>query len=294
MQAKFFVFSAICALVCGNPAAAQEQALPLVYSAPSDEAIAWNTVRGQTLYRYDQAAWHSTDMFLAAYDEATLGQYMRGYVIVPDAQNSDLLHAIYFGDFGQGLVEVARYSVEGGEVTGGGFLPADARPALSAQAAQLAAARQAAVQVAVQMQLVFCANAAANAIPIPDEDEADKVDVYLLTPMTSTDSYPLGGHYRFTVQAPAQVTQLHALEEGCPIALVPEIPDNAEALVLTTIPFTRAAEPSEIHVLASYFRPVPLFVETPRSNSVWVVDQGTIRTAGEGDMIDVEDGAAQP
>ena len=278
--------AALCgtAVMASAPALAQQTAdaqaaVSYPYTAPSPESLAFAQARGQLIFAYDQAAWHSTDAFLTEYDQA-LGPYMRGYVVVP-SDSGGTLDAVYFGDFGAGPVEVARYTVDGSEVVAGGFHPADARPPLSAMASRLADARQAVMGALSGLQLTLCANAQANTITVPDGDGAQ---VYIMTPLTDMDSIPLGGHYRFSVDAAGQVTQLHRLEDGCATALLPEITPDTQAVLLTPVAFTRAAEPSEVHVWASMMRPVPMFVETPRSRTVWVVDGGTIRELGEEDV----------
>src|SRR5207253_11060623 len=82
---------------------------------------------GLQLYRYDQAAWHGSDSFqddFKGHDTAI----MRGYVVLPG--EGDLLDAVFFGEVGGKLVEVARYHVRGSSVVGGGMLPENARPEL--------------------------------------------------------------------------------------------------------------------------------------------------------------------
>lgn len=284
--------AAICGLaaVTALPVQAQQmpgeaESLEVPFNAPSEEALAFAQERGQAMFLYDQAAWHSTDAFLTEYDEA-LGPYMRGYVVVP-SDTEGMLDAIYFGDFGDGAVEIARYTVNGTEVLSGGFHPADARPPLSDMASRLANARQAVIAALSQTELTLCANAQANTITLPNGDGAD---VYIMTPLTQMDSIPLGGHYRLTVDGEGQVTQLHRLEDGCPAALLPEIAPDTEAVVLEPVEYARAPEPSEVHVFASMMRPVPLFVSTPRSRTTWVVDAGTIRELAEDDLSDAPPG----
>ncbi len=55
--------------------------------------MAANLARGNLLYEYDQAAWHTTDAMMIAIPD-TLKTLLRGYVITPDGND---FRATYYG-----------------------------------------------------------------------------------------------------------------------------------------------------------------------------------------------------
>ena len=270
---------AVCPAVAQEAPAPEEPPLELAFAEASDDNVAWAEERGRLLYQYDQAAWQSSLAFMRAYDSEALGQYMRGYVVVPGAEDGTL-DAIYYGDFGAGNVEVARYSVAGTALGDGGFHPADARPALSPLAERMAAVRQLAVEAAMASQLAACSEVPANTIVLP-AGEGEPVDVYFMTPVTSPEFFPLGGHYRVTVREDKSFPGIHSLEKGCPQAPVPALTGDGSQILIDPVPYTIAPEPSEVHVFASYLRPMPIFVDTPRSRTAWRIEGGKVEAVGE-------------
>ncbi|MFA9201596.1 MAG: hypothetical protein ACEQR8_10535 [Cypionkella sp.] len=258
---------ALCVL---QPPLAANEARPL--EPALERGIADAEQRGRIMYLYDQAAWHATDRFAAQLDPQ-MAPNLRGYVVLP--REDGLLETIFFGDFGEGLVEVARFTVVESAVTAETVHPASARPPLSALASRMARARQSALDEARKRKVKLCADAQPNTIVLPPAPDGT-VEVYVLTPPMQTGRYPLGGHYRYRLGKDDKVISQHRLAQGCPTMLLPEIPKEAVGFVSTAIRHRPDPHPTEVHVFASYHRRVPLGLFTPKSGRQWMIDRGEI------------------
>lgn len=265
---------ALCAMPA--PAAAQEDKQP---TAQMQAAVVFAEQRGRQLYLYDQAAWHGTDRFLEEFDLERDAEFMRGYIVVPG--EGDLLDTIFFGDFGDGLVEAARYSVDGSAVVGGGVLPADRRPALSATAQRMAAARQAAIEEMVRGEHGMCADSNPNTIALPPDADGN-IEVYILTPPTSNEEYPLGGHYRFEIGPAGEVVAQRRFLNSCFALSSAPRDEDGETLdpIGLVVSHLLDPQPTEIHVFANLNFPLPLMVMTIENDSLWSIERGDIEYAG--------------
>lgn len=247
---------------------------------PHYDAMKAAATRGRDLYRYDQAAWHATDRLLEEFDPRT-ESFMRGYIVLP--RDDERLDAVFFGEIEGQLVEVARYTVAGSEVVGGGLLPERERPALSEVAVRMSNARQAAFEELRAREFGLCANSAPNTVVLPPAEDGT-ITVYVLTPPTQNGSYPMGGHYRVQVGADGKVRDSRRFMNTCFMAAYddPELwpaqsQGRPEALVLTHL---LDPQPTEIHVFASFYVPVMLMIATTENRQMWSIRQGSVGYVG--------------
>lgn len=245
---------------------------------PHYEAMKAAATRGREMYLYDQAAWHATDRFREQFDfdEAA---FMRGYIVLP--RDDGRLDALFYGEIDGTLVEVARYSVSEDRVVEGGLLPENARPPLSELAARMAAARQTAADQMRGRDYSLCAAAGANSIVLPPNADGT-ITVYILTPPTTNDTYPIGGHFRFEVGADGEVTGSRRFMNTCMKAPVSGAGAPAgSTLQVFGVSHLLDPHPTEIHVFASFYMPVMLLVTTTENEQTWSVRQGSVGYVGD-------------
>lgn len=272
---KLMCMAAPCLLMAGMgaPLSAQETPSETPYKAETAQAQA----TGTRLYRYDQAAWFATDRFLADLQE-TVGYdmaWLRGYLVLDGANGA--LDVVYYGEEGGALLEAARYQVAGDGTVSGAILETGARGPLSDIAGRMARAKSAAEAGMAQNDYRICANAQPNAVVLPPDD-AGQIAVYVLTPMTSPDAYPLGGHYRFTIAADGTIAEARGFLNTC--LAVPFGPPQSDGepvgFVATHL---LDAYPTEIHFFASHYVPVAVYVATTQNDLLWVIANGRLQGA---------------
>lgn len=251
--------------------AAQDVDLSPEIQVAVDEAEAL----GELLYRYDQAAWHGTDAFLEQLNESRDLEIMRGYVIVPGERGR--LDAIFFGEMDGQRLEVARYAVEGSRVLQRTYHDPANRPPLSALASRLAMSRQAALDAMIaEDEIGFCADAVPNTIALPP-DADNTVDVYILTPPTSNDSYPLGGHYRLTMAADDEVVEWRRFLNTCFDLRLASPDGNGQEPLMTFVTHLLDPQPTEIHFFASRYFTMRMAIGTTDNRLVWFIENGQLQ-----------------
>lgn len=271
MRCLFGTFAGLAAL--SLPAWAQSaDDLPAAHAA----AVAAAEERGRAMYLYDQAAWHASDRFLTDFD-LTNASFMRGYVVLP--RGDEMLDTVFFGEIDGALVEVARYRVEGSQVVSGGVLAAADRPPLSLLAVRLAEARQTALDFAAEQRFALCADANPNTIVLPP-DGAGNITVYILTPQVSNETYPLGGHYRIDIGPDGKVVSSRRFLNSCFALPMPAEQSDRDAVALV-VTHLLDAQPTEVHLFASRYFPLPLYVATGPSNLIWAVADGEVRSVDQ-------------
>ena len=233
--------------------------------------MAANLARGDLLYEYDQAAWHTTDAMMAAVPEA-LKKLLRGFVITPDGDN---FRATYYGEDTNREFVVYAASWDGKQIVRP-FLPtAEPRPTVSADEHRLIAARSVALDMKVIDKLVFCGKGTPNVAVIPGAKVSDPISVYVMTAQTETGIWPLGGHHRIDVKDGKIISQ-RAFTKACV---------NLGSANKDEVPLSMAIShfldpvPTEIHAFTVHTSGVPLVVAT--------VDGSQFALAREGGKITV-------
>lgn len=244
------------ALIATAPALAQAR-------APGEQAqLDFAVQRGQLIYAFDQAAWHTTDVLREALPRARHHE-VKGWLVEPDGDDLSVLYYGYEGGTPYGVF-AARF--RGGKVISSREIAPDAPRALTGVQQQMAAARKAAMAT----DLVPCARALFNTVVVPPVSAGAPVDVYLLTPQTRDVYYPFGGHYRVTVGADGVVTSSRPFTRTC---LQIEGGENLAGMVVTHL---LDPTPTEIHVWLAAWTGVPVIVSTGE-NTQWTVTADAIR-----------------
>jgi hypothetical protein len=250
---------------------------------PHYDAMKAAAARGREMYLYDQAAWHATDRFREEFDFDN-ASFMRGYIVLP--RDDDRLDTVFYGEVDGTLVEVARYTVAGSRVEEGGLLPEDARPPLSEVALRMAAAQRTALEEMRPREYGLCANSAPNTIVLPPADDG-AITVYVLTPPTENDSYPMGGHYRIEVAADGKASHARRFMNTCFPANFGASAGGEDGArpIMMTLTHLLDPQPTEIHVFASYYVPIGLMIVTTENERLWSIERGRVGYIGKLDEL---------
>jgi hypothetical protein len=218
--------------------------------------------RGALIYAYDQAAWHSTDVFMQDIGLSP-DRSLRGYVVVPDPDGR--LRAIYYATSPRGLVAYRSYSV--GSDKSVVRLTQDNGSPLSGMALRMIAARDAALEYAGDNELGFCADARPNTVVLPP-DANGHISVYIMTPQIETGYVPVGGHYRFDFNGENQLVSHRKFANSCL-----SIPPPSEGGAVFVMNHVLDEQPTEIHAFLSRTVAFPIAIIF-ESRDVWQAIDG--------------------
>lgn len=217
--------------------------------------------RGREIYDYDQAAWHTTDTMHE--DIADLeNSGIRDWVVT---RASDGWLVTYWKPQEDSYSAVYSALWTGKRVRNRTVLRGDATVLNPEQLAQIAATR-----AASQGDLTRCSDYPFNTVTIPGPG-ADSYFVYLLTPQTSTQSIPAGGHYRFTVRGGEVVDQRKFTNSCLEIGFAP--PDKDSKAVAMVVSHLLDPVPTEIHVFSMFAAGTPVYVATMPNNFFWLIER---------------------
>lgn len=261
-MSRYWLASAI--LFLGIPAVAL--ATP---SQSSLDAAKAAEERGALIYAYDQAAWHSTDVFMQDIG-ASPDPSLRGYIVVPDPDGR--LRAIYYSASPRGLVAYRSYSV--GSDKSVVRLTQDNGSPLSGMALRMIAAREAALEYAGANELGFCADARPNTVVMPP-DANGRISVYIMTPQIETGYIPIGGHYRFDFDGDNQLVSHRKFANSC-LTIPPPSEDGSMFFMNHVLD----EQPTEIHAFLSKTVTFPIAIVF-ESRDVWQASGGQLRFVEE-------------
>lgn len=271
------------ALAIGLLSTAPSAAEPAPPTPQDLAAIAMAEKTGNDMARYDAAAWRTTDLLAAELAKsgkslATLQreQGAAGYVVEP--ADGDSLTATYYGVASGVARAIARYRVNGVDISGGLLTSGDTQ--LSPLAVRMIAARDKAIAQMTKPGHNLCTPSSPNSLILPAPDGS--MAVYILSSTTDASSYPAGGHFRFTFDQSGNLTSERAFTKTC-IEIRIRGAKN-EKLELAGVTHLLDPQPTEIHTFISHQIPVPLIVVTPASKTSWLVVQGRI-TAFDADSV---------
>jgi len=251
-------------------ATAVSSALPA--QTPGQAALlARAQARGALIYAYDQAAWHGTDDLFAKlpHPEERVG----GYVVDGPASAPRL---VFYDKMASKAVYVAHFA--GNRLTDAKLLGDADDVSLSPLDHRLIAARATASRALAADRSVFtCAAKPFNTVVLPPDTAEGPVSVYFLTPQTSNDAIPFGGHYQVDVDAAGRAGTVRPFSKSCIAAPThPKLPKGStpSMFVVTSV---LDAVPTEVHVFASLALRLPVGVVTGgTAPQVWPVTGGTI------------------
>ena len=242
------------------PAAAQ--------TADEQRQLDWAVERGRLLYALDRAAWVGTDDMREHVPEAQQ-RGLAGYVVDRD---SDGFLTIFYAREGDRLVAAYRGRIGAGGVAGREVFPPGQRPELTPSQRRLAMALEQLGSASPRLEM--CSRSRPNVAIIPPETPDGPIDLYVMTPQTETDSLPVGGHHRITLDAQGRITAQRRFTNSCIALSIAATPGQGrpEGLVITHL---LDPVPTEIHVFTALAAGVPLYVSA--GQSVWEVNGEGIR-----------------
>ena len=225
-----------------------------------------NLALGALLYRYDQSAWHVTDAALAAQPEVIKTQ-SRGYVTAPTPHG---LKTTFFGQTGEAYYPIYSAVWTGSKIEDEQSYPDGRQQTLTADDLRLIEARRVALDGAGQ--LAMCSKARPNVIVVPDPADGALTHVYIMTPQSRNDSFPMGGHHRIDVKEGKIVAQ-RAFAKSCLELGKQPMPEGAKPVGMF-ITHLLDLVPTEIHIFTVLGSGFPLFigVRDGRAYSVGIKD----------------------
>lgn len=241
----------------------------------SDAELAANAeamATGKMIYQYDQAAWHSTDALLALIKPTDYPD-LRGWVVEP--YGAETLLVTYFGERDGGRYAILRYVMRGSTVVEGGLVAAGIAATLSPLAERLIDARDAATERFMNEDLGLCTDGTMNSVILPPDRE-DRVRAYLMSSATTAGVFPLGGHYRFDVDANSQVTGWRQFLTGC-INVDSRPGRGAERKTAYFVTHLLDPQPSEIHYFVRFNLPLDIAVGM-KDGDVWLLGIDSFKT----------------
>lgn len=181
---------------------------------PSPEQIALNDaarVLGEVLFRNDLAGFNASQVLTDALD---LSRYpeVRGYFTqeMADGWVSVVFYAVDEGAY----FAFAEFMFDGTKITEAKVHSDYREHPLADMRLRLAAAREAALAQGAKEALPLCMSTSANFVTVFDP-VADLVSVYILSAPATPGRYPVGGHYRFDVDASGLVVGGRAFADRC-------------------------------------------------------------------------------
>lgn len=239
---------------------------PAVAAQPSEAALAAIVARGQLLYLFDQAAWHSTDALLKTVpDPAAAG--IRGWLVEPSGK---VLRVTYYGLAGKEALPIYVADYANGKVKGGKLVPSAERKPLGREQQRMIDARGAAKEAG----LARCVAKPFNSVVLPPQSADAPVEVYYLTPQPKANAWPMGKHYRIRVMPDGSVADSRAFSNTCLELGTAGMPKGSKPVALF-VNHLLDPMPTEIHVFTALASRIPLIVQTGEVR--WAVDGRAIR-----------------
>ncbi|MEQ1724540.1 MAG: hypothetical protein ABL882_01270 [Sphingopyxis sp.] len=266
-------FSAII-LATTAPLAAQQRDTNGVTPLTAEQTAAVGDIiaRGEALYRYDQAAWHTTDKLVAAHIPQEVMRRIIGWVVVPAPEG---LKVIYYGR------EADRHIMIYSSVWSGGTdVSAERRydpefSILAGEEARLVALRE---QIDAS-GFLLCASRPFNTVILPASVTSASDSVYFLTPQVDNRTVPLGGHHRVDIVDGVQ-RPVRSVTRSC--INMPPPPRGA----MFGINHITSAVPTEEYIFTALTQRRSFVVMTPDNGTAWIIEPrdgratlGTVRMA---------------
>jgi hypothetical protein len=222
---------------------------------------------GRELYEHDRAAWLATDAMFAELDLSRQGN-VRGWATRRDGDA--IVVAFVDGSTDGELRGIYRATYVNGALTAHGV----SNDVLTDLEARLYRARTMSLEALTEP----CAPRY-NTVALPRlEQSADgvDVDVYLMPGTTDANMVPVGGYFRYGVDADAnQIIDRQPFARSC-LTLSRANP-NMERVAALFFTHVLSATPTETHVFINLVQGVPLFVGT--SAGVWGLQEGRVSLA---------------
>ena len=216
--------------------------------------------RGALLYLYDEAAWHGSDELTEHHKDLVAAAH--GYVVSGTQDDTQL---VFYDETKTRAIFRAAYHNERLASSGP---PSAERAALTDLERQLIAARDKAIAAFVAADVKTCAKARPNISLLPPDRPGGPIIAYLMTPRTSMQSLPLGGHYSVEIRSDGSTGPVRHFTNACAELALVEKGKRPEALLMTHL---LDPVPTEIHVFSSMTGHIPIYVSTTSNGLLWAV-----------------------
>ena len=218
--------------------------------------------RGRLLVAIARAGMIATQDMLSRVSDPE-GAGISGWLAEPEG-NGMTVTFYAEGEEGRGIVY--RANLLGGRVVSRSTHLTGERPALTPVQARMAAARA----IASDQPHRPCAGGQFNYLVVPPASPTAPVQVYQVTPPTQRGRFPLGGHFRTTVDADGDVVETRGFTNAC---VNIEAPAPAPGAQPRPIGVTHLLDPmaTEVHVLLAALLGRPLLVATGEPQRIWLV-----------------------
>lgn len=218
--------------------------------------------RAHLMYWYDQAAWHGTDDMLAKAKH--VADRIGGWIV--DGPADEPLLIFYSKNTDPVPVYLVRF--RNGNLVEGRVARADELSLISPARKRLIDAVGVARDALRQANVARCSDKPFNSIVLPPEVDGGPVRVYFLTPQTSIDTIPFGGHYLIEVDSAGRSAPVRKFTNSC-ISVATKQPGGGKSLGLV-ITHLLDPVPTEIHGFSAMAARIPVFVGTP-DERIWHV-----------------------
>lgn len=254
--AAFWAF----ALLTASPLQAQDAETSLI---PADEASALQASldRGQDMYLYDQAAWHTSDALLEDIPDPSAAG-VRGWVVTEVKTGHQVTYWKPAGD----SFEAVYSAVYDGKAVADRTI----HNAASATLSELQLSLIRAGQVPNAGELTRCSNKPFNTVIMPSRKNNGSIYVYYLVPQSTLSEIPLGGHFRFEV-LDGEVVGERKFTNSCISLGIPKAKGGKTPAGLV-VSHLLDPIPTEIHVFSTYAAKLPIFVMASTSDQLWSVE----------------------
>lgn len=172
----------------------------------------------------------------------------------------------YYGQRGGVPYPIFTARVASGKVINAEEVAVASPPPLSPGELRMIAARQAAMDTG----LSSCTKAAFEVIVFPLVSP-DRTEVYLLTPKVNATVYPLGGHYKLTIDAAGKVADTHPFSDKCNNA-----ENNGGGASGVVMRDPTLDMPNEIHAYLSLTTNLEITLWT-KGNALWIIKGSQIQ-----------------
>jgi len=238
-------------------------------------AIALAESRGLRLYQgYRIAAYAATNAQTVLKDR--VGE-TNGYVITNSANDQLLTFVGWSKDGKPYAIWRGRYS--NGIEVGGTLITRESDAAILSDDERVAfKAENAALGYVFSNQKklgpISCAgNIMPNVVALPPTKTDPTYAVYIMTPQIDKNVFPLGGHYRITLDQNLSVQSFRAMTDSCHDI---DLMHGGQRLVADFVAHRSDPYPNEIHVFTSLASDAQIMVDTG-SKPLWRVEKGKIQ-----------------
>lgn len=221
---------------------------------------------GEQIWLHDQAAWHGTDALFAAIKPEDHPE-LRGYLT--EAGKDGAIDLIFYAERDGRSYEFARYVVKDSKVIGGAINARILEIPLSPMLERKLAARNVALAAVGKERRPLCTNAHPNTVVL-DPDANGIIPVYILSAQTATDTYPLGGHYLYRVDASGNIVSDRQFMKTCLNMPTGSEQVNGEVPISFFVTHILDDHPTEIHHFVKRYSDLPLQVSA--GDQMWEIE----------------------